>query len=317
MARLRQFTIHHPPSTIHSMTIDLQLDSRILIQGLDNPLAVATISRMQIYGTNIMGIVSAGRGGKQLGDLPIFDLVEEAQTVLGSIETSLIFVPAYEVLDAALEAIAAGIPQLIIVTRGVPPLDTIRLLRQASLTNTLILGSGSAGIIIPDRLLLGIYQPQLFTPGKVAIISRNQSLTAEIASELNQANLGQSIVIHIGSDPLVGSSCRLWLEWLQSDPLTEAIVLVGDICWDSEAATAAYLLTQQGKPVVAYLAGIHASTPHPLTDAAIVLSHTLSKPIYHSDTIQQRLETYKRAKIPVAKKIGQIPQLLKKLSSRS
>jgi succinyl-CoA synthetase alpha subunit len=298
------------------MSIDLQSDSRVLIQGLDNPLALAAISRMQAYSTKIVGITIAGKGGQQLGQLPIFDLVEQAQTALGSIETSLIFVPAYEVLDAALEAIAAGISQLVIITRGVPPLDMIRLLRQASITNTLILGSGSAGIIIPDRLLLGIYQPQLFNPGRVAIVSRNQSLTAEIASELNQANLGQSIVIHIGSDPLVGSSCRLWLEWLQSDPLTESIVLVGDICWDSEAATAAYLLQQQGKPVVAYLAGIHASTPHPLTDAAIVLSHTLSKPIHHADTIQQRLDTYKRAKIPVAKKIGQIPQLLKKLGSR-
>ena len=299
------------------MSIDLQSDSRVLIQGVDNPLALAAISRMQVYGTKIVGITIAGKGGQQLGQLPIFDLVEQAQTALGSIETSLIFVPAYEVLDAALEAIAAGIPQLIIITRGVPPLDMIRLLRQASITNTLILGSGSAGIIIPDRLLLGIYQPQLFNPGRVAIVSRNQSLTAEIASELNQANLGQSIVIHIGSDPLVGSSCRLWLEWLQSDPLTESIVLVGDICWDSEAATAAYLLQQQGKPVVAYLAGIHASTPHPLTDAAIVLSHTLSKPIHHADTIQQRIETYKRAKIPVAKKIGQIPHLLKKLGSKT
>jgi succinyl-CoA synthetase alpha subunit len=188
------------------MTIDLQLDSRILIQGVDNPLVLAAIGRMQIYGTQLVGIVSAGKGGQLLKGLPIFDLVEQAQETLGPIETSLIFVPAYEVLDAALEAIAAGIPQLIIITRGVPPLDTIRLLRQASITNTLILGSGSAGIIIPDRLLLGIYQPQLFSPGKVAIISRNQSLTAEIASELNQANLGQSIVIHIGSDPLVGSN---------------------------------------------------------------------------------------------------------------
>jgi succinyl-CoA synthetase alpha subunit len=298
------------------MMIDLQSDSRILIQGVDNPLALAAISRMQTYGTKIVGITIAGKGGQKLGHLPIFDLVEQAQAELGSIKTSLIFVPAYEVLDAALEAIAAGISQLVIVTRGVPPMDMIRLLRQASITKTLILGSGSAGIIIPDRLLLCIYQPQLFNPGRVAIVSRNQSLTAEIASELNQANLGQSIVIHIGSDQLVGSSCRLWLEWLQSDPLTEAIVLVGDICWDSEAATAAYLLEQQSKPVVAYLAGIHASTPHPLTDAAIVLSHTLSKPIHHADTIQQRLETYKRARIPVAKKIGQVPQLLKKLASR-
>jgi succinyl-CoA synthetase alpha subunit len=295
------------------MAIDLQLNSRILIQGLDNPLAHATIERMQVHGTNIVGIVSAGQGGQQLGNLPIFDLVEEAQSVLGPIDTSLIFVPAYDVLDAALEAITAGIPQLIIITRGVPPLDAIRLLRRASITNTLILGSGSAGIIIPSRLLLGIYDPQLFSPGKVAVISRNQSLTAEIASELNAANLGQSIVIHIGSDRLVGSSCRCWLEWLQLDPLTEAIVLVGDICWDSEASTAAYLLSQQGKPVVAYLAGIHANTPQPLTDAAIVLSHTLSRPINDADTIQQRIKTYNRAKIPVARTISQIPLLLREL----
>lgn len=295
------------------MTIDLQLDNRILIQGLDNPLAAAAISRMQVYGTNIVGIVSAGRGGQEFANLPIFDLVEQAQGALGKIETSLIFVPAYDVLDAALEAIAAGIGQVVIITRGVPPLDAIRLFRQASITDTLILGSGSAGIIIPERLLLGIYQPQLFSPGKVAVIGRNQSLMAEIASELNQANLGQSIVIHLGSDPLVGSSCRLWLEWLQSDPLTEAIVLVGDICWDSEGATTAYLLADRGKPIVAYLAGIHAHTPHPLTDAAIVLSHTLSKPIHNADSIQQRMKTYKQAKIPVAKKIGQIPHLLKKM----
>jgi succinyl-CoA synthetase alpha subunit len=295
------------------MSIDFQPESSVLIQGLENPLASAAIGRMQVYGTKIVGIVNAGKGGQEFGNLPIFDLVEQAQAKLGSIETSLIFAPAYQVLDAALEAIAAGIPQLLIVTRGIPPLDTIELLRQARISNTLILGSGSAGIIIPDRLLLGIYQPQLFSPGKVAIVSRNQSLTAEIASELNHANLGQSIVIHIGSDPLIGTSCRIWLEWLQSHPQTEAIVLVGDIYWDSADETAAYLSAKQAKPIVAYLAGIHANNPHPLTDAAMVLSHTLSNPIHHANTMQERMNTYKRAKIPVAKKISQIPHLLKKL----
>ncbi len=295
------------------MTIDFQPDNSVLIQGLENPLASAAIGRMQVYGTKIVGIVNAGRGGQEFGNLPIFDLVEQVQAKLGSIETSLIFAPAYQVLDAALEAIAAGIPQLLIVTRGIPPLDTIELLRQARISNTLILGSGSAGIIIPDRLLLGIYQPQLFSSGKVAILSRNQSLTAEIATELNHANLGQSIVIHIGSDPLIGTSCRMWLEWLQSHQQTEAIVLVGDIYWDSAGETTAYLSAKQAKPIVAYLAGIHANNPHPLTDAAMVLSHTLSNPIHHANTMQERMNTYKRAKIPVAKKISQIPHLLKKL----
>ncbi len=295
------------------MTIDLQPDSRILIQGLDHPQAAIAIAQMQDYGTNLVGIVSAGAGGGEFANLPIFDLVEQAQAAMGSIETSLIFVPAYDVLDAALEAIAAGIRQIAIVTQGVPPLDSIRLLRQAQIADTLVLGSGSAGLILPDRLLLGVYRPHLFTPGKVAIVSRNQSLTAEIASELNRADVGESIVIHLGSDPLIGSSCRLWLEWLQTDPATEAIVLVGDICWDSEGTTADYLSANLGKPMVAYLAGIHTNTPHPLSDAAILLSHTLSKPIHHADTIHQQMKIYKRAKIPVAKKISQIPNLLKKL----
>ncbi len=296
------------------MTIDLQLESRVLIQGLENHRAHSAIHQMQVYGTNIVGVVSAGKGGQMFQGLPIFDLVEQAQTEVGPIDTSLIFAPPHEVLDAALEAMATGIPQLVIVTGRVPPMDTIRLFRQASITNTLVLGAGSAGIIIPNRLLLGIYNPQLFSPGKVAIVSRNQSLTAEIASTLNEANLGQSIVVHIGSDRLVGSSCRRWLEWLQTDPLTEAIVLVGDICWESEASTAAYFLSERGKPAIAYLAGIHANAPHLLGERAIVLSHTLSKPIYEADTIQERVQAYRRAKIPVAKKIGQIPNILKKIA---
>jgi succinyl-CoA synthetase alpha subunit len=293
------------------MKIDLQSTSRILIQGLDPTLTIAAIQTMQTYGTNIIGIVSAGKGGQQVGEIPIFDLVEQAQAAVGEIDTSLIFVPPYAVLDAALEAIACGIRQLIIVTRSVPPLDMIRLFRRATLTDTFMIGSGSAGIIIPDRLLWGVYNPQLFSPGKVAIVSRNHSLTSEIATSLNQADLGQSIVVHLGSDRLVGSSCRWWLEYLQTDPLTEAIVLVGDISWDSEAVTTEYLQSS-GKPVVAYLPGSHSNTSQSLKNPALVVTQTLSKPLYDTDIIQQRIKAYRQAKIPLAKKISQIPALVQK-----
>ena len=298
------------------MNIDLQSTSRVLIQGLDHFLAASAIGTMQTYGTNVVGIVNPGQGGQQLGDLPIFDLVEQAQAAVGDIDTSIIFVPPYAVLDAALEAIAGGIPQLIIVTRGVPPLDMVRLFRRASITNTLILGSGSAGIIVPDRLLWGAYNPQLFSPGKVAIITRNYSITAEIANSLNQADLGQSMVIHLGSDKLVGSSCRRWLEYLQTDTLTEAIVLVGDISWDSEANTIDYLQSS-GKPVVAYLAGMRSRTSPTLANPALVVTQTLSKPLYDTDAIKQHIDAYKRAKIPVARKISQIPLLVQKLFTNS
>jgi succinyl-CoA synthetase alpha subunit len=254
-----------------------------------------------------VGIVDPGKGGKENGDLAIFNLVEEARTHI-EIDCSLIFVAPYGVLDAALEAMGAGIPHLIIVTAGVPPLDMMRLLHQAQISNTVVQGSGSAGIVIPDRLLVGTYDPQLFKPGRVAIVSRSYSTIAEVSNELNQANLGESIAIHLGSDRLLGNASFHWLEWLQTDPETESIVLIGDIWWDTEAAMFEYFSVPRHKSIIAYLAGLDAHIPA-LRNPEIVLSHALSKPIYDIEILQQHLQLYNRCNIPVANKFSQIVDL--------
>jgi succinyl-CoA synthetase alpha subunit len=137
-----------------------------------------------------------------------------------------------------------------------------------------------------------------------------------VVSALNRANLGESITIHLGSDPIVGSSCRQWLEYLQKDPTTKAIVILDDIFWDTEESTAFYFSNNLDKPIVAYLPGIHGNTPKPLADALVILDHTVSKLVHDADTVQRKINAFRKAKIPVAKKPSQIPQIIKRIINK-
>jgi succinyl-CoA synthetase alpha subunit len=149
-------------------------DSKLIIQGITEPIATQYAQRMRAAGTAILAGVSVGEGGNTLEDIPLYDLVETAIADWGEIDTSLIFVPSYQVLDAALEAMAAKIRQLIIISKNVPPLDMVRLLEQAQSTNTFVLGSGSHGLIIPEKLWIGIGEYPLYKAGKVGMISRGE-----------------------------------------------------------------------------------------------------------------------------------------------
>jgi succinyl-CoA synthetase alpha subunit len=253
---------------------DLSPTCRVLIQGADRPTAIAAISSMLAHGTNIVAGVSAGQGGQHLsdlvdnldnGDLPLFDLVEQAQQELGQMDVAIIFNSPWQVFDAALEAIAAGIERIIICSGGVPPLDSLEILRHGA--EVLVLGSGSAGLIAPDRLLLGAFDPNCFQPGTVGIISRSKSLACEAAGLLQRHQLGQSVVVHVGSDSILGSTGSEWLKIISQDPNTTSILLLGDIDRDPELVTIARTLTQK---VVAYRPQLTSSIA-PLSDAAMLL----------------------------------------------
>jgi succinyl-CoA synthetase alpha subunit len=248
---------------------DLSPTCRVLIQGADRPTAIAAISSMLAHGTNIVAGVSAGQGGQHLSgldsDLPLFDLVEQAQQELGQMDVAIIFNSPWQVFDAALEAITAGIERIIICSGGVPPLDSLEILRHGA--EVLVLGSGSAGLIAPDRLLLGAFDPNCFQPGTVGIISRSKSLACEAAGLLQRHQLGQSLVVHVGSDSILGSTGSEWLKIISQDPNTTAILLLGDIDRDPELITIARTLTQK---VVAYRPQLTSSIA-PLSDAAMLL----------------------------------------------
>ncbi len=230
-------------------------DSKILIQGIVEPISLAYTPVMKAYGSPIVAGVSAGHGGESLAEIPIFDLVSQAVEEFGSIDTTVICTDPHVALDAALEAIAAGIGQIILISKGIPPLDMVQLVRCAEETDTLILGPNSPGLIVPDQLLLGTYPRFCFQPGSVGIISRSSTLTFEIAAELSQAGLGQSICVGLGSDAVIGSTFPQWLQILEEDDKTELIVLIGETGGESEEQAAAYIKEAIDKPVVAYISG--------------------------------------------------------------
>lgn len=289
--------------------MNLTPESKILIQGITE-ISATHAARMKAYGTNVVAGVSSGQGGQTVHDIPVFDLVEQALAAVGPVETTIIFVPPYQALDAALEAITAGIKQLIIISAGMPPLDMVQLLRKAEATETLIVGPNSPGIIVPGKILLGTHASEFYTPGPVGVVSRSSTLTYEIALELTKAGLGQSIGVSIGSDVITGSSFLQWLQILDEDETTQAIVLIGEIGGNSEEAAARYIAEAIDKPVVAYVAGCHAPAGkhwgHTGTLAAVVGRGV------DVGTAQSKLAAFKEVNIPVAESPSRIPKLVKK-----
>lgn len=291
--------------------MNLTPESKILIQGFSEFISATHIEQMKTYGTNLVAGVSPGCGGTKLHKLPIFDLVEEVVEEFGLIDTTIICVHPYQVLDAALEAMASNIHQIIIISPGVPPLDMVKLLRKAEVSETIVVGPNSPGIIVPGKILLGTHPSEFYTPGSVGIVSRSTTLTYEIARELTEASLGQSIGISIGSDAIVGSSFIQWLQILDEDESTQAIVVVGQPGGGREEAAAQYITEAIDKPVIAYIAGTHAPPAKHWRQTG-----TLAAVIGHDPdfgTAKNKLAAFKDAEIPVADRPSRIPELLRKL----
>ncbi len=288
---------------------DLPKSCRVLIQGVDRLAALVAVEVMLAYGTNIVAEVAAGRGGQSRGQIPVFDLVEQAQAELGQMDVAIIFNSPWQVLDVALEAIAAGIERIIICSGGVPPLDSLEILRHSA--DVMVLGSGSAGLIAPDRLLLGSFNPTCFQLGTVGIISRSKSLACETADLLRRHQLGQSIVIHVGSDSILGSTGSEWLKILSQDSQTNAILLLGNIDRDEELLAIARSIKQQ---VIAYRPQLTSSIA-PLSDAAMLLG--AGRRSQHSQDLVANYQQDKRLGeklgegVIVADSIFALPSLLK------
>jgi succinyl-CoA synthetase alpha subunit len=277
--------------------LNLPQDCRILIHGVEQPAAAVAIELMAKQGAQLV----AGVGGSN-ELLPTFDLVEQAQAAHGPIDIAILFNPPWQILDAALEAMAGGIKQLVIATKGVPPLDGLQLLRYGQKTSTFILGSGSAGLVVPDRLLLGSLDSSFFHPGHVGLICRSESLGYEVAALLQDWHLGQSVVVHLGSDSILGSTASDWLKLLGRNEATQSIILIGDIPKDEELEAT---VRQIGKRVVAYhprLNGLLA----PLSDAAQLLSAARQSRIAENASA----DSSGSSQILVANSIQQLPELI-------
>ncbi len=292
--------------------MNLTQDSKVIVQGVTEKISTQIALMMKSCGTNVVAGISPGEGGKEWHGIPVFSLVEQAVAKVGIIDTTVIVMPAYQVLDAALEAIASGLKQIVIVTEGVPPLDMVKLLRKAEATETLIVGPNCAGIIVPDRLLLGTHPTQFYTPGPIGIISRSNTLTYEVAWELTKSRLGQSISVSLGCDPIVGSSFLQWLQILDEDERTELIVLIGEVEGTSEEIAASYISETIDKPVVAYISGTYAPINQNNSHANSLISARVAGEKYDSNgEIESKIAAFEAVKIPVAKRPSDIPSLVR------
>lgn len=288
-----------------------QPDSKILLQGIHHPLGTYYATQMKAYGTQLVAGVSAGYGDQLLAEIPVFDLVEQVVEAVETIDMTVILNPAYEVLDAALEAIAAGIRQLIIVSAGVPPLDMVYLLRKAEETHTFILGSGSQGLLIPNQLSVGTLDISSYQPGQVGVISHCDALTDDIARELSQANLGQSLVVSLGTDGLIGSNFEQWLQILEEDEQTEAILLLGQPNSNGEMRAADYVASAIEKPVIGYLTGRYATIDKHFSDSTTIIANQLSYTLPAINSVQETILAFEKANIPVTQKPWELPKLIK------
>jgi succinyl-CoA synthetase alpha subunit len=257
------------------------------------------------YGTKIVAGTSPGKGGTETQGIPVFDTVQEAVDKYKA-TASIIFVPAPGAKDAALEAIAAGLDPVIVITEGIPVKDEIQLMAVARLKGATIIGPNTPGIITPGQCKLGIMPGHIFKPGKIGLVSRSGTLTYEIAASLTNAGLGQSTCLGVGGDPVVGLSFVDVLAMFRKDPATKAIAMIGEIGGNAEEMAAEYVRkTRYPKPIAAYVAGRAAPPGKRMGHAGAIITGK-------AGTAETKIDALKQAGVKVALKPGEIAKLLKR-----
>ncbi|MDI6844517.1 MAG: succinate--CoA ligase subunit alpha [Candidatus Saccharicenans sp.] len=253
------------------MSILIDENSRVLVQGLTGREATFHTQRMLEYGTRVVAGVTPGKGGQKHLGLPVFNTVEQAVNAEKP-DVSVIFVPPLAGAEAIMEAAAAGIRLIVCITEGIPVQDMIRVKSWLRKYGADLIGPNTPGVISPGKSKVGIMPGHIHKPGPVGIISRSGTLTYEAVHQLTLNGLGQSTAAGIGGDPVVGLKFVELLELFRHDPQTEAVVLIGEIGGSAEEEAADYLKTSPyPKPVLAYVAGITAPAGKRLGHAGAII----------------------------------------------
>jgi succinyl-CoA synthetase alpha subunit len=243
------------------MAILIDESNRVIVQGITGQEGQRFTERMMDLGTNIVGGVTPGKGGEWFLGKPVFDSVQNAVNATDA-DTSVVFVPAAHATDAIYEAIDGGIRLIVCVTSGVPVLDAVRVREYIRFTTSGLIGPNSPGILVPGVTSLGIIPGFIATPGEVGVVSRSTTLAFAVTHALTQQNIGQSTIVSIGADPILGTRMQRILRLFEEDPYTRYVVLLGEIGGYEENDAAAYI-HQMTKPVIAHIAG-RAAPPNTL-----------------------------------------------------
>jgi succinyl-CoA synthetase alpha subunit len=245
--------------------------TRLVVQGLTGSEGRFHGLRNRAYGTQVVAGVTPGKGGQDVDGIPVYDTVAEAISGEGA-NTSMIFVPARFAADALYEAVDAGIRTVIVITEHIPAHDMLRAYNLTRPKGVTIIGPNCPGALSPGRANVGIIPAEIFREGSVGLVSRSGTLTYQIGHELTQLGLGNSTIVGIGGDPVVGSSFIDVLERFEADGETEHVVIVGEIGGDEEEKAARFIQERMSKPVVAYIAGFTAPPGKTMGHAGAIIS---------------------------------------------
>ena len=253
------------------MAIIVDDDTRLVVQGLTGSEGRFHSLRNRAYGTNIVAGVTPGKGGQDVEGIPVFHTVADAVDAAGA-NTSLIFVPARFAADAIYEAVDAGIRTVICITEHVPVHEMLRAYTYFRPQGVTMVGPNCPGVLSPGKANVGIIPAEIFSEGSIGLVSRSGTLTYQIGHELTQLGLGNSTIVGIGGDPVVGSSFIDVLAKFEGDAETELIVMVGEIGGDEEEKAAAFISEHVTKPVLSYIAGFSAPPGKTMGHAGAIIS---------------------------------------------
>jgi succinyl-CoA synthetase alpha subunit len=286
------------------MAILVNKNTKVLVQGITGKEGAFHTERMVEYGTKVVGGVTPGKGGMDVKGIPVFDTVRGAVERTGA-DASVIFVPAALAADACLEAVAAGIKVIALITEGIPVNDMVRVKHLVDEEGVVLIGPNCPGLATVGEAKLGIMPGHIFAPGPVGLVSRSGTLTYQVVDELTRAGIGQTTCVGIGGDPIPGSSFLDILKLFNQDEKTKAVALIGEIGGTQEEEAAEFI-KETGMKVVAFIAGKTAPPGKRMGHAGAIISGG-------KGTAQAKVEAFNSAGIPVAETTGEMVRLLAEL----
>jgi succinyl-CoA synthetase alpha subunit len=298
------------------MSILIDEHSRVLIQGITGREGRARTRLMMDYGTRVVGGVTPGKGGEDVYGVPVFDSVEQAWEELGGLDISVIFVPAALVKDAALEAMDAGIKLAVLIPDRVPIHDVLEIAAFAQEKQARFIGPNTLGLLSPGKAALGMIggradmAREWFRPGRVGVCSRSGGMTSAVSYYLTCAGIGQSTIIHVGGDAVVGLSLPEVMPFFEEDEKTEAIVMFGEIGSTQEERVADLIHGGElTKPVIAYIGGKAAKSGTRFSHAGAIVEGTRGSHKSKADCLHN-------AGVRVVEAIADIPEAVKNTISK-
>jgi succinyl-CoA synthetase alpha subunit len=253
------------------MSILVGPDTRLVVTGLTGREGSFHAANNRRYGTSVVAGVTPGKGGQDVDGVPVFDTVHAAVDATGA-NTAMVFVPPRFAADSILEAQDAGIELVVAITEGIPAHDMLRVYTHLRRGSTRLIGPNCPGVLSPGKANVGIIPADFFSEGNVGVVSRSGTLTYQIGNELAQRGFGNSTIVGIGGDPIVGSSFIDVIAQFERDDQTELVVMCGEIGGDEEERTADYIAEHVSKPVVGYIAGFTAPPGKTMGHAGAIVS---------------------------------------------